>query len=54
MRLHSIVSHKDTRIKYEVLWYSDYHKLIMLVNKASPTSIPLMLSFETFKVYYEE
>lgn len=48
MRLHSKFIEEKTQLCYEVLWFSDYHKLVFLVNKVSPTSIPKMIAMDTF------
>ncbi|MDB2562211.1 hypothetical protein N9X61_01255 [Sulfurimonas sp.] len=48
MRLHQKFIEEKTQLMYEVLWFSDYNKLVFIVNKVSPTSIPKMLSLDTF------
>ncbi len=48
MRLHSKFKNDKTQLIYELIWFSDFNKLVMIVNKTSPTSIPLMLGFDSF------
>ena len=48
MRLHGKFIENKTQVIYEVLWFSNFNKIVFIVNKVSPTAIPKMISFETF------
>lgn len=53
MRLHQIFVHKTRRTKNEVLWFSDYNKIVMILDKSEANAIPTMLSLESFYENYE-